>query len=512
MQTLEFLGDFVHEAQRERGLASLYLRFNNGEFSERLERQFAQLDGLKQNVKLVPQSKESQIEAFLGALGYLPIKRKNIISRQITPIEAIGFYSRDIIAPAINIMQEIAILEKGYSPTRVSALINFLQWKERVGIERALGTQFINSEIELGDEIKNRLSYLVKEQRGYERMFMALADDQIRSKIQELEKNNSIFQKIELINQNLADEANAPSASISPSEWFSLFSAKMDILHEIGRNLTKNLEHVAQIDVAAPSNAPAILDYRIDKTVRENLGQIRKIPLFSGLDEASLLDIVNHARIVTHTKGSMIFLQGEQANRFYVILDGWIKLFKGDVEGHESILQMLSANDALLETTLLSETKFPINAQAVETTRLLSIPTSLLREKMKTNQHLTINLIATIAEKSQELINQFEQLTLKTVGQRVGWFLLRLYLEAGEKSSQLTLPYDKALIAGYLGMKPETFSRTLQALRACGITSELNLISVRDPSKLCDYCDFDLQEKCQRKSTPACKKADCMVN
>ena len=510
-KTLEFLGDFVHEAQRERGLASLYLRAQQSELSEKMEAQFAQLDSFQIATTLIAHSKYSQIEPFLSAVGYLRIKRKNIISRQITPFEVIAFYSRDIIAPAINIIQEIAILEKGYSPTLVSALINFLQWKERIGIERALGAQYINSEVDFAEEIRSRLSYLVKEQRGYERMFMALADDQIRSKIHELEKNSSIFQKIDLINRKLDNEAGILS-NISATEWFNLFSAKMDILHEIGRNLTRNLEADKGLGSAPISNSPAILDYRIDKGVRENLGQIRQMPLFCGIDETLLLEIVMHARLVTHTKGSTIFLQGEQANRFYVILDGWVKLFKGDVEGHESILQMLSSNDALLETTLLAESKFPINAQAVETTRLLSMPASLLREKMRANQHLTVNLITTIAEKSQELINQFEQLTLKSVGQRVGWFLLRLYLAGGENGSELLLPYDKALIAGYLGMKPETFSRTLQTLRACGITSELNLVRVQDPAKLCDFCDFDLQEKCKRKGTNACKKADCMVN
>jgi CRP-like cAMP-binding protein len=513
LQVLKFLNDFVHEAQRERGLTSLFLHGKDNDFFEKLEAQFVVLDSLIYQMQNLPLTKIAHVESFLNAFEYLKTKRKSVIDRHISPADAIAFYSRDIIVPAINIIHEVAVMEKSFDPARVAALANFLHWKERVGIERALGTQFIGIELDSSAEIQARLGYLVEEQQAYERMFMALADSQFRLAVENLEKNNLIFRKIETINKNLANGANgALLSSLSVTEWFNLITAKMDILHELGKNLIGNLENSNTELSFQISITPRILDLKIDANIRNNLDKIRTLPLFSGLDETSFLDIMKHGRIVSHNKGSMIFIQGEQANRFFVVLEGWVKLFKGDIDGHESVLQMLSSGAALLETNLFSEAPYRVSAQAVQTTKLLSIPSSLIRDKMKSNQYLMTNLIATIAGKSENLISQFEQLTLKSVSQRLGWFLLGLYLDAGEKNNKLFLPYDKSLIAGFLGMKPETFSRTMQALRETGIKSEGNFVTIENASRLCDYCDFDMQEKCKRKGTSACKKAYCMVN
>ncbi|MFO1242058.1 MAG: helix-turn-helix domain-containing protein [Rickettsiales bacterium] len=83
-------------------------------------------------------------------------------------------------------------------------------------------------------------------------------------------------------------------------------------------------------------------------------------------------------------------------------------------------------------------------------------------------------------------------------------------LENGERTKNLKLPYDKSLIAGYLGMKPETFSRTLQSLKEQGIDIDKNQVSLPDVFALCDYCDMELTEKCSRAGTKECPNPDCV--
>lgn len=516
LAAINTLCDFVHETQLERGLASLYLRTTNSEFAESLERQFALVDNLLEQVRTIPISRSPHFAAFDNSIQYIATKRKYIVSRQISPSDALLFYSRDIISPAIEIVQDLAIFDKENAPARVSSLINFLQWKERVGLERALGTYLVSLESNEIDELKDRLAYLIQEQHAYERMFMALADDYCRTAIEKLEKTNEIFQKIELINQSLSKGNHTQIAhEISAKEWFRLFSAKMDLLHEVGKSIARNLSRHVNIAEKKPKlenkqtqNASRDM---LDKSLREKYDFIAKLPLFTGIGEAELYSLMKHARISHYSKGNLIFMQGEQATRFYIIIEGWVKLFKGDIEGHESILQVVHRGEALLESVLLKDAIFPVSAQAVENVTLLSIPSAFIREEMQNNKFLAINMLATIASRSQELISQFEQLTLKSVTQRVGWFLLKLYLDEGEKSTSLKLPYDKSLIAGYLGMKPETFSRTLQALREQGIYSEQNTINLRNALKLCDFCDVELSARCMRKGTNLCKNSDCQI-
>lgn len=507
------LCDFIHEAQKERGLVSLYLRSKNVNHSETMESQFVAVDGISKLLSKLPKKQSSRIEPFLNAIHYLPAKRKYVIARLLDPTEALSFYTRDIVAPAIEIVQELSVLDPSNNPAKVSAFINFLYWKERVGLERALGTQLVSLDWSETPDFKNRLEYIVSEQQAYERMFLALADEHARKAIQALESGNGIFRRIKEINDGLAKgKSQQITKTFTAEEWFSLFTAKMDLLHEVGKKIASNLATSAQD--TKPAEIPklnVLTDEQagIGSGVRGYMNTIQALPLFTGLASEALQDILKYARIVSHNKGAMIFLQGEQASRFYIILDGWVKLFKGGTDGQESILQVMAVGETILETVIFSNSPFSVTAQAVEPVALLSIPATIIREKLQNNKQLAINMLSMVAGRSQALISQFEQLTLKTVTQRVGWFLLKLFLENGEHTKNLKLPYDKSLIAGYLGMKPETFSRTLQIFKEQGIDTEKNNVSLTDVFALCNFCDMELATKCSRAGTKECPNSDC---
>lgn len=513
--TLQYLCDFIHEAQKERGLVALFLRGKKASHSEAVETQFAVVDRSIKGLCTLSTKQSSKVEPFLNTLHYLPAKRKYVIARMIEPTEALSFYTREIIAPAIEIVQELAVMDRANHPAKVSAFVNFLQWKERVGLERAFGTQLVNLDWSETPDFKNRLEYIVTEQQAYERMFLVLADERGRKAIEALARDNNVFRRIEQINSALATSDNPKiTKTITADEWFDLFSAKMDLLHEVGARIAENLA-AKPAEILEPTSKPATLDSEqagIETMVRNHLPMIQTLPLFAGIDASALQDLLKYARIVNHNKGAMIFLQGEQASRFYIILDGWVKLFKGNADGQESILQVMTVGETLLETVIFSNSPFPATAQAVENVKLLSIPASIVREKLQSNKELAINMLSTVAGRSQALISQFEQLTLKTVTQRVGWFLLKLFLEKGEQTKDLKLPYDKSLIAGYLGMKPETFSRTLQVLKDQGIDIDRNVVKLPDVFALCDFCDMELASKCSRAGTNECSNPECMTN
>ena len=72
--------------------------------------------------------------------------------------------------------------------------------------------------------------------------------------------------------------------------------------------------------------------------------------------------------------------------------------------------------------------------------------------------------------------------------QRVADFLLKL-CPAEDGPAEVALPYDKSLIASRLGMKPESFSRSLARMRDLGVRSERSHVSISDAAALADYCE-----------------------
>lgn len=76
-------------------------------------------------------------------------------------------------------------------------------------------------------------------------------------------------------------------------------------------------------------------------------------------------------------------------------------------------------------------------------------------------------------------MEQVEQLKARSGVQRVAEFLLDL-ATVTKGSCSVVLPYNKALIAGRLGMKPESLSRAFARLRQHGVKIDAAMAYIDD--------------------------------
>lgn len=125
----------------------------------------------------------------------------------------------------------------------------------------------------------------------------------------------------------------------------------------------------------------------------------------------------------------------------------------------------------------------------------------------KNNLNLTHNLLLETPEKNADLSDQIARLRLTNSKQKVGQFLLKMAFQNSPKKAELIeLEYDKADLASYLGINPETLSRTLQKLKNDGeIEVEKNKIILKEQS-LCNYCDSKISAKCVHHKSDFCKQ------
>jgi CRP/FNR family transcriptional regulator, dissimilatory nitrate respiration regulator len=96
---------------------------------------------------------------------------------------------------------------------------------------------------------------------------------------------------------------------------------------------------------------------------------------------------------------------------------------------------------------------------------------------------LALKMLAALSRHLRCLVVQVEQLTIRSATERVAGFLLRLCPHANG-SAVIDLPLDKVLIAGRLGMQPETLSRSLAKLRAHGVATKGGIVTVGDIAAL----------------------------
>ncbi|MDD4615734.1 MAG: Crp/Fnr family transcriptional regulator [Alphaproteobacteria bacterium] len=195
------------------------------------------------------------------------------------------------------------------------------------------------------------------------------------------------------------------------------------------------------------------------------LSCLREISIFSGLsdDEITAFESVAHSRL--YKKGKMLYVEGEPASYFYVILSGWVKLFHTMPEGDEVIMDMLTKGSLLGESAIFEKDRHTGSAQVIEDVQLFSIPLRTLKEQIVVNKNLAFSMLLAMSRHHRQHCSERALNAMQSAPQRVGYFLLKLCPKNQDQGIIFRLPYNKTLIAETLGMKSETFSRSLNILR-----------------------------------------------
>ena len=245
----------------------------------------------------------------------------------------------------------------------------------------------------------------------------------------------------------------------------------------------------------------------LDPEIERHFSVVKCLPLFADMDVFVLRDILRGAHIRQCKKGDIFLTQNAPIEWFSILLDGWVKVFKTSAEGKESILHIVGRQEAILDADILHPTHAPASAQAICTTTLLAIPVSAMRLHLAdTENGLTFNFLAALTKHAQKLAQQFEQITLRSAMQRVGWLFLNLKLDA-KTDKTVTLPFDKATIAAWLGLEPPTFSRVLKKFAALGFIINRQKITMPHARALCAYCDAESAQRCPSIGLGACPYA-----
>ena len=215
----------------------------------------------------------------------------------------------------------------------------------------------------------------------------------------------------------------------------------------------------------------------------EHLRLVRSLPLFQGLGDAVVYRLLDAAYVRSYSRGRTIFLQGQEADRFFVVLDGWIKLYRQTREGNEAVIEVFGKGESFAEAAMFGNRKFPVSAEAADDSLLMAIPARPFLQHLREDVELMFNMLGSMSMRLKRFVGRTEQVATRTTPQRVAVFLLN-FGSTVENTADIRLPYDKFLVAGRLSMKPETFSRALAGLREIGVSTEGSLVHIEDVETL----------------------------
>lgn len=214
---------------------------------------------------------------------------------------------------------------------------------------------------------------------------------------------------------------------------------------------------------------------------------LARLPLFAGVAPDALRTLLEGASVRRRPRRAVLFLQGEPAEHFYVVLDGWVKLFRTAPDGQETVIAVFGRGESFAEAASFAEGVFPVGAQAAEDARLLAVPVASFTRQIARDPALAVNMLAGMSRHLHGLVREIERRAVKSAAQRLGAFLLEWCPEGG--AAAIDLPTDKGLVAARLGMRPETLSRALAKLRAVGVSTRDHRVAVADVDALRRYAE-----------------------
>jgi CRP-like cAMP-binding protein len=219
------------------------------------------------------------------------------------------------------------------------------------------------------------------------------------------------------------------------------------------------------------------------KLTAGDLQVIGRVAVFRGLKPETVRHIIAPATAVTLRPHEWIMRQGEPATAFFIVIDGWIKLYRSTLSGDEAVIEVMTKGASFAEAAAFTGSRYIASGEAVTTARVARVPADHLVKCIHENPIVASSMIASISTHMHHLVQQVEHLKVQSGVQRVAEFLASLAL-ANQDKSVVVLPYDKVLIAAQLGLTPESLSRAFARLKGVGVAIEAANVVVKDVAKL----------------------------
>lgn len=191
--------------------------------------------------------------------------------------------------------------------------------------------------------------------------------------------------------------------------------------------------------------------------------RLRELALFSRLTDDQFLTVCKHTRVIELQEAQTLFTQGEQAEHFYMVINGRIKLSRLAPDGNEKVIELVGPGGLFAEALMFREVPvFPVTAMSLENSALFCINSREFRHMLKSSLETCFQLLGEMSHRLHSLVAEIDELSLQSSTCRVANYILQL---APADTSEFKLEIPKGVMASRLSIKPETFSRILRHLQ-----------------------------------------------
>ena len=212
------------------------------------------------------------------------------------------------------------------------------------------------------------------------------------------------------------------------------------------------------------------------------------LPPFSHLERSQIRTILDQASSERHDEGVSVFTEGDVADRFFLLLDGTIRVVKITPDGDQVTSLHIPSGQLFGIAQALGRTTYPATAVSASEVLTLSWPTSLWQTFVVDYPGFATETYKTVGARVSEMNTRIVEMSTQHVEQRVARALLRLVNQSGRNTPEgieISFSITRQDVSEMTGTTLHTVSRLLSAWEKDGlVASKRKKIIICDPHSL----------------------------
>lgn len=212
------------------------------------------------------------------------------------------------------------------------------------------------------------------------------------------------------------------------------------------------------------------------------------LPAFAGLSGEDAEVVLASARSSRFPKNAEVFSQDEEAQHFFLLLSGYVRVLRTTLEGEQIIARYINEGELFGIAVAMGRTTYPADAVAAVDCVVLAWPNSVWPELQSRFPVFGASAYETIGARLQDTQSRVMEMSTRQVEQRIAGAVMRLVQQSGRKTDdgvEIDFPISRQDIAEMTGSTLHTVSRLMSAWEEEGIVrSGRQKVTVTDPHAL----------------------------
>lgn len=171
---------------------------------------------------------------------------------------------------------------------------------------------------------------------------------------------------------------------------------------------------------------------------------------------------------VEHPAEAFLFMEGEQAQFYFQIIEGNVKMLNINHEGKEFIQGRFEAGQSFGEPPLFHEARYPASAKTEQKTRLYKLGRQKLMDLLMEHPDIHLKFTTILTKRLMYKAMIMKEISSHDAQHRILTFIDYLKQEYGEDQSKFHIDLTRQELSNLLGIRVETVIRSVKQLEEQG--------------------------------------------